>query len=128
MNKQKVSKELSDIGIKVKSFEFTAAGYLIQVWLDSSSKGTWEDLECLSISGFEIVRIERINQVVKQIILIPANEQEFSDYIKRYVKAYNLHQDFAIIDLTCIAEKYGSITVRNRLDVYKSVIIREDRR
>lgn len=124
MDKQILTKELSDIGIKAKSIVFNSTGYVINGRIDSSFKLSLEDFGEMSIDGFELIRVEEVNRLMRRLVLLPASEKEFKDYIRRYYKTYNLREEFALLDLTYLVEKYGSAEARSNLNIYKSTMIR----
>ena len=93
--------------------------YYSKIDLDISKGKGWEEFESTPLDGLEVVRTRRIDEYSRQILLIPNNHREFTNYIQRCNKELGMSIAAAYDDLKCIIEAYGSQHAKNNFGSYK---------
>lgn len=108
MNKAVLIEELNRIGIDVISYEFGAAGYVLEIKLNKDKGASWEQLEHLPIVGLELAKNKSTGAYTRKILFIPASSKEFKDYVIKHVKYFGLGRKKAMSDLRESVNKYGT--------------------
>lgn len=120
MDKQRLFKELKEVGIKVKSLDFSVAGYSLRLSLNVNKGFGWEELEQTPFDGLEVVRIRQSGEGERDVMFIPAIEREFKDYIRRHKQNYDMKIDIILEDLQCIVEHFGSFNANSNFTNFKN--------
>ena len=115
MNKQKIKKELKDLGIEVYTFEFTEEGHILQLRLTLDTFG-WSDFEQTPIEGFEVTNPRMVNESTMRYTLVPANEVEFKYYIQKYINSYGLSRKTAMTELERIILNTGNMDILQKFN------------
>jgi len=115
MNRSFLEGELRRVGIKTEMFEFIMGGYVFELRLNVMKTRNWKGLDEVDLDGLKVVRVRKIGNVQRQIIMIPTNNKEFRDYIKRHIKKYNQGEQKAVQDLIKSIERFGTDDVKECL-------------
>jgi len=100
---------------KTEMFEFIMGGYVFELRLNVMKTRNWKGLDEVDLDGLKVVRVRKIGNVQRQIIMIPTNNKEFRDYIKRHIKKYNQGEQKAVQDLIKSIERFGTDDVKECL-------------
>lgn len=120
MNKQRVRKEFSEQGIVVEKFEFSENGHRLQVRIKKRKMFGFEEIDLISIEGFNIVSPKFVEDSTIRITLVPNNEKEFTYYIQKYINSFGLSRSTALTELERIVTDLGDPTILSRLYKYKN--------
>lgn len=107
MNKTVLTEELNNVGIITTSFEFSQAGYVLELKLDPERATGWEELELLPINGIELVKVRTMGEYNRKVLFIPSSNMEFKDYVMKHMKNYGLGREKAISDLKETVMRFG---------------------
>ena len=118
MNKFVLEEELTQIGMELLSYEFVAAGYVIEIKLNPDASIGWEKLENLPIIGIEMAKFKDIGAYARQVLFIPTNDKEFKDYVRKHMKLYGQGREGALCDLRETIGKFGSRHTKIFLEEY----------
>ena len=113
MNKAVLIEELKRVGILVLSFEFSQAGYVLELKLDPERAIGWEELEHLPITGLELVKIRPTGAYHRKVLFIPSSSKEFKDYVIKHMKYFGLGRQKALSDLRETVMKFGKKYTQN---------------
>lgn len=129
MNKSVLVEELNNIGIIITSFEFSEAGYIIELKLNPEKAVGWEELEHLPVVGLELAKSRPIGEYRRKVLFIPSNNKGFKEYVIKHMKYFGLGKSKALDDLEETVLRFGSkytktsvadYLKRNRKKVFKS--------
>ena len=115
MNRGNLERELRRVGIKTEMFEFIIGGYVFEFRLNLMKVSNWKGLAEADLDGLRIVRIRKTGNIQRQVIMIPTNNKEFRDYIKRHIGKYNEGEQKAVQDLIKSIERFGTDDVKESL-------------
>ena len=113
MNKAVLVEELKNIGIVMTSFEFSQAGYVLELKLDPERATGWEALEQLPIIGLELAKVRITGTYNRKVLFIPSNNKEFKYYVTRHMKYFGLGRQKALSDLCETVMKFGKKHTQN---------------
>lgn len=118
MNKAVLIEELDCVGFDVTSFEFSAAGYVLDLKLNPDKAPGWEALEHLPIVGLELAKARSTGAYTRKVLFVPSNSKEFKDYVNKHMKYFGLGKQKALSDLQETIEKYGTKYTKTELNSY----------
>ncbi len=114
MNKQKIISDLRKKGIILRRFDVSYTGYEVELELDPKKAQGWEEVLNSPFEGFEIATISQTSAFTMNMILIPANKEEFKDFIKKCI-ASGMEKKNARALLISLVEEYGSESAKGEL-------------
>lgn len=113
MNKAVLVEELNNVGIIMTSYEFSQAGYILELRLDPERAMGWEELEHLPVTGLELVKIRPTGAYNRKVLFIPSSSKEFKDYVIKHMKYFGLGRQKALSDLRETVMKFGKKYTQN---------------
>ena len=118
MNKAVLIEELDYIGITTLSYEFSGAGYVLELKLNPHTSTGWEQIECMHIPGLEIGKSRDTGAYTRKVLFIPNNSKEFKDYVNKHVKYFGLGKQKALSDLGETVNRYGTKYAKVEVEEY----------
>lgn len=118
MNKAVLTEELNNVGIITTCFEFSQAGYVLELKLDPERATGWEELELLPITGVELVKVRTMGEYNRKVLFIPSSNTEFKDYVIKHIKCFGLGRQKALSDLKETIMKFGKKQTQSILIEY----------
>lgn len=118
MNKAVLVEELAYAGFDMTSYEFSAAGYVLDLKLNPDKATGWETLEHLPIVGLEFAKSRPTGAYTRKVLLIPSSSKEFKDYVNKHMKYFGLGKKKALEHLQETIEKYGTKYTKTELNGY----------
>ena len=113
VNKAVLVEELNNVGIIMTSYEFSQAGYILELRLDPERAMGWEELEHLPVTGLELVKIRPTGAYNRKVLFIPSSSKEFKDYVIKHMKYFGLGRQKALSDLRETVMKFGKKYTQN---------------
>jgi len=108
LNKSVLAQELDNAGVIMTSYEFSAAGYVLELRLNPDKATGWEELEHLPIVGLELAKVRNTGAYTRKVLFIPSNSKEFKDYVNKHMKYFGLGRQKALGDLQESINRFGT--------------------
>ncbi|MBQ8044557.1 MAG: hypothetical protein IJ272_10530 [Clostridia bacterium] len=118
MNKAVLVEELDNVGINMTSFEFSEAGYVLELSLNPDRATGWEVLENLPIVGLELAKSRHTGAYTRKVLFVPGNGKEFKDYVIKHMRYFGLGREKALSDLKETVNKFGTKQIRLDFEEY----------
>lgn len=113
VNKAVLVEELNNVGIIMTSYEFSQAGYILELRLDPDRAMGWEELEHLPVTGLDLVKVRTTGAYNRKVLFIPSSSKEFKDYVIKHMKYFGLGRQKALSDLRETVMKFGKKYTQN---------------
>ena len=126
MNKSVLIEELAYIGMDTLSYEFSAAGYVLELKLNPQTATGWERLENLAVSGLEIGKFRDTGAYTRKVLFVPNNCKEFKDYVNKHLKYFGLGKEKALGDLGEMMNRYGTKHAKVEAEAYIKRVLKKN--